>query len=263
VSGHFDANDRDLLQAIAASVSIALENARLYKKTVAAAEHERDVRRLFQTFVPKEVVDKIIHGLEGGKPVIEEVKTITLLNIDIRGFSRTAQQIGPPKTVALLNRFFETMGDLVFKHHGIVDKYIGDGFLAIFGAPVSSVADPDNALRAALDMKRALAGLNRRLSRDLGQTIEMGISVHTGEVVAGNIGFEKKMDYTVIGDAVNTVFRLQGLAKAFPNGILISDATLRSVRSRPVVHAVSLPAEFPTDLGGLKVYELLELDKPA
>jgi class 3 adenylate cyclase len=125
------------------------------------------------------------------------------------------------------------------------------------------VADPDNALRAALDMKRALAGLNRRLSRDLGQTIEMGISVHTGEVVAGNIGFEKKMDYTVIGDAVNTVFRLQGLAKAFPNGILISDATLRSVRSRPVVHAVSLPAEFPTDLGGLKVYELLELDKPA
>jgi class 3 adenylate cyclase/putative methionine-R-sulfoxide reductase with GAF domain len=263
VCGHFDANDCDLLQAIAASVSIALENARLYKKTVAAADHERDVRRLFQTFVPKEVVDKIIHGLEDGKPVIEELKTITLLNIDIRGFSRISQEIGPPKTVALLNRFFEAMGDLVFKHHGIVDKYIGDGFLAIFGAPVSSVGDPDNALQAALDMKRSLAGLNLLLSRDLGQTIEMGISVHTGEVVAGNIGFEKKMDYTVIGDAVNTVFRLQGLAKAFPNGILISDATLRSVRSRPVVHAVSFPVDFPTDLGGLKVYELLELDKPA
>jgi adenylate cyclase len=262
VSGHFDTSDRDLLQAIAASVSIALENARLYKKTVTSAEHERDVRRLFQTFVPKEVVDKIIHGLEDGKPVIEEVKTITLLNIDIRGFSRIAQQIGPPKTVALLNRFFETMGDLVFKHHGIVDKYIGDGFLAVFGAPVSSVADPDNALQAALDMKRSLAGMNLLLSRDLGQTIEMGISVHTGEVVAGNIGFEKKMDYTVIGDAVNTVFRLQGLAKAFPNGILISDATLRSVRSHPVVHAVSLPVDFPAGLGGLKVYELLELDKP-
>jgi class 3 adenylate cyclase len=263
VSGHFDTNDRDLLQAIAASVSIALENARLYKKTVAAAEHERDVRRLFQTFVPKEVVDKIIHGLEGGKPVIEEVKTITLLNIDIRGFSRIAQQIGPPKTVALLNRFFEAMGDLVFKHHGIVDKYIGDGFLAVFGAPVSSVADPDNALQAALDMKRSLADLNLRLNREMGRTIEMGISVHTGEVVAGNIGFEKKMDYTVIGDAVNTVFRLQGLARAFPNGILISDATLRAVRARPAVNAVSLPADFPADLGGLKVYELLELDKPA
>jgi class 3 adenylate cyclase/putative methionine-R-sulfoxide reductase with GAF domain len=263
VSGHFDANDRDLVQAIAASVSIALENARLYKKTVAAAEHERDVRRLFQTFVPKEVVDKIIHGLEGGKPVIEEVKTITLLNIDIRGFSRIAKQIGPPKTVALLNRFFEAMGDRVFKHHGIVDKYIGDGFLAVFGAPVSSVADPDNALRAALDMKRSLADMNLLLSRELGPTIEMGISVHTGEVVAGNIGFEKKMDYTVVGDAVNTVFRLQGLARSFPNGILISDATLRSVRSRPLVHAVPIPANFQIDLGGLNVYELLELDKPA
>jgi adenylate cyclase len=262
VSGHFDTNDRDLLQAIATSVSIALENARLYKKTVAAAEHERDVRRLFQTFVPKEVVDKIIHGLEGGKPMIEEVKTITLLNIDIRGFSRLAKQIGPPKTVALLNRFFEAMGELVFKHHGIVDKYLGDGFLAVFGAPVSNVADSDNALHAALGMKRSVADMNDLLSRELGPTLEMGISVHTGEVVAGNIGFEKKMDYTVIGDAVNTVFRLQGLAKSFPNGILISDATLQAVRSRPVVHAVPVPPDFQGDLGSLKVYELLDLDKP-
>jgi adenylate cyclase len=262
VAGHFDASDRDLLQAIATSVSIALENAQLYKKAVAAAEHERDVRRLFQTFVPKEVVDKIIHGLEGGNPMIEEVKTITLLNIDIRGFSRLAKQIGPPKTVALLNRFFEAMGELVFKHHGIVDKYLGDGFLAVFGAPVSSVADADNALHAALGMKRCVADMNGLLSRELGHTLEMGISVHTGEVVAGNIGFEKKMDYTVIGDAVNAVFRLQGLAKSFPNGILISDATLHALRARPVAHAVPVPPDFQGDLGGLKVYEVLDLDKP-
>jgi len=77
-------------------------------------------------------------------------------------------------------------------------------------------------------MKRSVADLNVLLSRELGPTLEMGISVHTGEVVAGNIGFEKKMDYTVIGDAVNTVFRLQGLAKTFPNGILISEATLHA-----------------------------------
>jgi adenylate cyclase len=262
VSGHFDTNDRDLLQAIAASVSIALENARLYKKTVAAAEHERDVRRLFQTFVPKEVVDKIIHGLEDGKPVIEEVKTITLLNVDIRGFSQIAKQIGPPKTVALLNRFFGTMGELVFQHRGIVDKYIGDGFLAVFGAPISNVTDPDNALQSALAMKCALTDINRALRRDLGRTIEMGISVHTGEVVAGNIGFEKKMDYTVIGDAVNVVFRLQGMTKSFPNGILISEVTLRAARTPPVVHDVPVPSDLKRDLGPLKVYELLELDKP-
>ena len=257
VNGRFDANDRDLLQAIAASVCIALENARLYKETVAAAEHERDVRRMFQKFVPKEVVDKIIHGLESDKPVIEEVKSVTLLNIDIRGFSRAAKQMGPQRTVALLNQFFEAMGEVVFRHRGIVDKYLGDGFLAIFGAPVSSTTDADNAVRAALEMKSSLAEVNHRLEPHLGLAIHMGISVHSGEVVVGNIGFEKKMDYTVIGDAVNTVFRMQGLVKAFPNGILISETTLRAVRSRLMVHAVSVPTDLHRQLGEMNVYELL------
>lgn len=257
LNGRFDANDRDLLQAIAASVCIALENARLYKETVAAAEHERDVRRMFQKFVPKEVVDKIIHGLESDKPVIEEVKSVTLLNIDIRGFSRVAKQMGPQRTVALLNQFFAAMGEVVFRHRGIVDKYLGDGFLAVFGAPVSSTIDAENAVQAALEMKSNLAQVNLRLGPNLGPAIHMGISVHTGEVVVGNIGFEKKMDYTVIGDAVNTVFRMQGLVKAFPNGILISETTLRAVRSRLMVQAVSVPRDLHRQLGELNVYELL------
>jgi class 3 adenylate cyclase len=257
LDGDFDANDRDLLQAIAASVCIALENARLYKETVTAAEHERNVRRMFQKFVPKEVVDTIIHGLESGKAVIEEVKNVTILNIDIRGFSRMAKQMGPQRTVALLNRFFAAMGEVAFRHHGVVDKYLGDGFLAVFGAPVSSPGDADNAVQAALDMRRCLAELNLDVSTNLGTVIHMGISVHTGEVVVGNIGFEKKMDYTVIGDAVNTVFRMQGLVKGFPNGVLISGSTLRSVRSRLMVHAVAVPEEFRRDLGELAVYELL------
>jgi adenylate cyclase len=258
VNGHFDASDRDLLQAIAASVCIALENARLYKATVAAAEHERDVRQTFQKFVPKEVVDKIIYGLENGKPEVEELKRITLLNVDIRGFSRMSKQIGPRKTVALLNRFFAATGEIIFRHHGIVDKYLGDGFLAIFGAPVSNCDDPDNAIRAAQEMKRSLSRVNRLLDSELSLTVDMGISVHTGEVVVGNIGFEKKMDYTVIGDAVNTVFRLQEVAKSCPNAILVSETTLNAARARPPVHAVPIPFEFHRELGDLRVFELLE-----
>jgi class 3 adenylate cyclase/GAF domain-containing protein len=258
IIGEFSTDDKDLLQAIATSVCIALENARLYKETVSMAEHERDVRQMFQKFVPKEILDKIIHGSENGKPVIEEIRTITLLNIDIRGFSEMAKQIGSQKTVSLLNSFFSVMGGIVFKHQGIVDKYLGDGFLALFGAPVSSTKDADNAIAAAFEMKHSLPAINKYLKRKLDATVDMGISIHTGEVVVGNIGFEKKMDYTVIGDSVNTVFRLQNLTKSRTNGILISDNTLRAVRSRLEVAEVKLSAEIGTELGGITVYELLD-----
>ncbi|MCP4622821.1 MAG: GAF domain-containing protein [bacterium] len=263
IHGEFGDDDKDLLQAIATSVCIALENARLYKETLSMAEHERDIRHMFQKFVPKEVLDKIIHGSSEGKPIIEEIRTITLLNIDIRGFSRLALQIGPQKTVALLNSFFSVMGGIVFKHSGIVDKYLGDGFLALFGAPVASTKDADNAVAAAFEMKHCLPAVNKYLKRKLGASLNMGISIHTGEVVVGNIGFDKKMDYTVIGDSVNTVFRLQNLTKSFPNGILIGENTLRAVRSRLEVADVDISGDAAEEISNMKVYELLErrLDK--
>ncbi len=258
INGEFGSDDKDLLQAIATSVCIALENARLYKETVSMAEHERDVRHMFQKFVPKEVLDKILHGSANGKPIIEEIRTITLLNIDIRGFSRLALQIGSQKTVSLLNSFFSVMGGIVFKHHGIVDKYLGDGFLALFGAPVASTGDADNAIAAAFEMKHSIPAVNKFLKQKLGASVDMGISIHTGEVVVGNIGFDKKMDYTVIGDSVNTVFRLQNLTKSFPNGILISENTLRAVRSRLEVTDVEISVEIGQEIGNLKVYELID-----
>ena len=179
-----------------------------------------------------------------------------MLNIDIRGFSLLAKQIGSQKTVSLLNSFFSVMGGIVFKHHGIVDKYLGDGFLSLFGAPVSSTMDADNAITAAIEMQKAMSAVNRFFKRELGTEVSMGISIHTGEVVVGNIGFEKKMDYTVIGDAVNTVFRLQELTKANENGVIISENTLRAARSRLNVAEMRPPADFGDKAGGLKVYEL-------
>ncbi|MBT8368436.1 MAG: adenylate/guanylate cyclase domain-containing protein, partial [Deltaproteobacteria bacterium] len=150
------------------------------------------------------------------------------------------------------------MGGVVFKHHGIVDKYLGDGFLALFGAPVASTKDADNAIAAAFEMKHSLPIVNRYMKRKLGAVVDMGISIHTGEVVVGNIGFDKKMDYTVIGDSVNTVFRLQNLTKSYPSGILISEHTLRAVRSRLEVAEVKVPASIGKEVGRMKVYELLD-----
>jgi len=250
IDGVFGPNDEDLLKSIASSVSIANENARLYGETVAMAEHERDIRHMFQKFVPKEVVDKIVHD-GGSASRVEEMKTLSLINIDLRGFTKLAVNIGPQKTISLLNHFFAVMGGIIFKHHGIVDKYLGDGFLALFGAPVSSTMDADNAISAALEMQAALPEINRYLENEIETSVHIGISIHTGEVVVGNIGFDMKMDYTVIGEPVNTVFRLQDMTKPYIDGILLSENTRRAARSVLEIR------EIDKKYGDMVVYELL------
>ena len=254
--GDFNNDDLQLLHAIATSVSIALENARLYQETLFMAEHERGIRNMFQKYVPKEVIEKIT-GDAAGRPVLEELKTLTLLNIDIRGFSVLSRDIGPQRTVAMLNHFFSVMGETVFKHHGIVDKYLGDGFLAIFGAPVSSPLDADNAIAAALEMKETIRNINIHFAQELDMPLTMGISIHTGEVVVGNIGFEKKMDYTVIGDSVNVVFRMQGLTRSWPDCILISEVTRESAIHSMLELRELINHEVGKIMGEMKIYELL------
>jgi adenylate cyclase len=250
LEGDFSAKDKDLLQSIATSVSIALENSRLYKETVSMAENERAIRNMFQKFVPKEIVNKIV-GAGSDNNIVEEIKTITLLNLDIRGFSNLTMEIGPHKSVALLNHFFSIMGSIVFKHNGMVDKYLGDGFLALFGAPVSSARDADNAVAAALEMQDAIADLNRDFVKNLlGSELKIGLSIYTGEVVLGNIGFEMKMDYTVIGDPVNKVFELQEFTRPVANSIIIAETTSRAAMSRLKLR------ELEGRLGEMKLYEL-------
>ncbi|OHE23924.1 MAG: hypothetical protein A2X92_08090 [Syntrophus sp. GWC2_56_31] len=257
--GDFNESDMRLMQSIATSVSIALENARLYQETLLMAENERGIRNMFQKFVPKEIVDKITHDTNGEKPVIDELKTLTLMNIDLRGFSLLARELGPHKTVAVLNHFFGIMGGIVFKHLGIVDKYLGDGFLALFGAPVSDGRDADHAIAAALEMKAAIGSINDYFSGEIVKPLAIGISIHTGEAVVGNIGFEKKMDYTVIGDAVNVVFSLQDLTRIIPNGIVVSEKTLRALsKARPKVREMG-SCDAGQGLEELKTYELMGL----
>ena len=250
--GDFSAGDKDILQSIATSVSIAMENARLYEKTVSMAEQERGIRGMFQKFVPKEIIDKIIHGSAVNKEFVDELKTITLLNIDIRGFSELARKIGPQKSVALLNYFFSVMGGIVFKHSGIVDKYLGDGFLALFGAPVSTAMDAENAVSAALEMQESIPAINEDYAQELlDAPVNIGVSIYTGEVVVGNIGFDMKMDYTVIGDSVNNVFKLQKFTKPLPDSIVIAESTCRAAQTPLEIR------ELDHTLNGMKIYELL------
>jgi len=149
------------------------------------------------------------------------------------------------------------MGEIIFKHRGIVDKYLGDGFLAVFGAPVSYPQDADNAIAAALEMQQSMKELSCRAIELINMPLSMGISIHTGEAVVGNIGFEKKMDYSVIGDSVNIVFRLQGLTKRRANSILITEKTLQSAIGSVVeVKSIEI-VDDPSLISNLAVYEVI------
>ncbi|HAN31010.1 MAG TPA: hypothetical protein DCQ06_05380 [Myxococcales bacterium] len=156
---------------------------------------------------------------------------VTVLFSDIRGFTSMSEKMDAQQVVSRLNEYFTRMVDVVMEHGGVVDKYIGDALMVIFGAPVPSGDDALNAVKAAVDMRKALAELNAELIERGELPIRTGIGLHTGEVVAGNIGSERRMEYTVIGDAVNLASRLEGCTKELGSDLVISESTYRAVQA--------------------------------
>ena len=227
--GTFTDEDLKVLQSVAASAAIAIENARLYSGSVNMAKKERLIRNIFQKYVPEEVAVEVLGKGERDLITLGERRLVTLLNIDIRGYSQMSKRVSPENVVGVLNYFFMHMGGTVLKHKGILDKYLGDGLLAIFGAPVATRNPALDAVHAAIDMGEKMELVNKFAQSRYGVSLSMGISVNTGEAIVGNIGFEKKMDYTAIGGVVNDTFRLQQLTKEKPNSILVSESTFKKV----------------------------------
>jgi len=244
-----------LLKSVASSSAIAMENSRLYLETLRTAEKERYIRNIFQKYVPEVVAQEILGLGERDLITLGEKRLVTLLNVDIRGYSRMSKRVIAEDVVKVLNYFFMTMGSVVLNHNGIVDKYLGDGLLAIFGAPVASPNPALDATLAAVEMVGNLETVNEFVHKWYGMPLKIGISINTGQAVVGNIGFEKKMDYTVIGDVVNDTFRLQALTKETPNSIFISETTYQKVE--PFVHARFLGMRaLGANEGHIKVYEV-------
>lgn len=161
--------------------------------------------------------------------MIGESRIVSVLFADIRGFTRIAGQLHPTEVVEFLNDFWAVMSEQVRLHSGSVNKLLGDGMLAVFGAPVSYMDNQENAAICALEMVTALEVINRKYSSRLGQEIQIGIGVNTGEVIVGNVGSSDYMEYTVIGDTVNVAHRLEQLTKNRPNSVLISENTWEQV----------------------------------
>lgn len=159
-----------------------------------------------------------------------ELREVTVLFLDIRGFTSISERLSPREVVAMLNDYFEAIIEVVFKHHGTINKFIGDAVMAIFGAPFAVDDAPMRAVRAAVEIEQAVAAVNHR-RREAGlATVAIGIGINTGSAIAGNVGSERRMEYTVIGDDVNLAQRLEGLARE--GEILVSQATYDKVRDR-------------------------------
>src|SRR5215216_143193 len=164
-----------------------------------------------------------------------DLRPVTVLFADVRGFTRLAEVLPPEKLVAAINGCFEVLDEAIDHYGGEVDKFLGDAVMATFGAPVAHDDDPRRAVLAALEMQSALSRFNAQLRKQIGCELEMRIGINTGVVLAGPIGSRRKRAYTVMGDAVNVAARLEHAAPV--GGILIGEATRahlgNSFRLRP------------------------------
>ena len=221
----FKPDDLELISAVAAQTAIAVENARAHERLA----REEVARANYSRFLPEYVVKQMLENPDSFK-LGGVSQTITILFADIRGFTRISEHAPPEKIVSLLNRYFSAMTDIIFAHGGTLDKYLGDGLMALFGAPTTTPDDASNALNAAVAMQRRLIGINRELREEGFPEIGVGMGMHTGEVIVGYIGSDRRSEYTAIGDSVNTSSRLESNARG--GEILISDATAKAARSR-------------------------------
>ena len=217
------------------------------------------IKRAFTRYVAREVVEEILKDPEQ-LVLTGERREVTVLFCDIRGFTPLAERLSPEQVVLLLNEFYTLMIETTFKHDGTLDKFLGDAVMAIFGAPI---AHPDHAARAvktAIDMRTGIAELNVRRAAVGKEPIRIGIGVSLGEVVAGTVGTEDRMEYTVIGDSVNLAARLESNAK--PGRILISHRTYERVHD--LVEVVALgPLKVKGKEEEVEVYEVVALAGPA
>jgi adenylate cyclase len=202
--------------------------ARLIYEGVQQVKKRQWLRDTFGTYVSQEVLQEIMAGsIHSG---LEEARVrLCILFADIHNFSARSENSSPQEVVALLNDYFSEMTIAIHQHRGTVDKFIGDGVMAFFGAPQALECPEKNALEAAQKMLQRLRLVNERLQEKGIAPIKIGIALHVGEVVTGNIGSKSRHEYTVIGDVVSLTSRLEGLTKTLHYPVVCTDAVAKAV----------------------------------
>jgi adenylate cyclase len=209
-------------------------NAALAKKRLHEVERER-VREVFSRFVPEHVVDDVLERTDEDLRLGGSRGVGTVMFTDIREFTAFTERTQPDRVIDLLNEYFGEMIDAIFHHGGTLVGYLGDGLLAVFGAPIPLDDHADRALAAAREMLAVrLPRFNRRVrERTLGNGFEMGIGLNSGLFIAGNVGSARRLEYTVYGDTVNTASRIEGMTKITRRSVLIADSTRQALLRSP------------------------------
>ncbi|HEY6875845.1 MAG TPA: adenylate/guanylate cyclase domain-containing protein [Candidatus Dormibacteraeota bacterium] len=212
----FEEKDKEFLQAISDLAAIAIDNARQY-------ERSEFLRHLFERYVNKQVTDYVLERSAPGTVFLPgERREVTMLNSDIAGFSTLSQRMPAQDLVNFLNKYFARMIDIVLNHGGNIDKFQGDGMLVVFGAPNPQEDHAERAYQAAQQMVQEVDRLNEELIADGLPPIAIGVGLDTGEVVAGHVGSDKRLEFTLIGVPVNNSAYL---SKVRPPRVLMSEST--------------------------------------
>ncbi|MFZ0448441.1 MAG: adenylate/guanylate cyclase domain-containing protein [Desulfatiglandaceae bacterium] len=250
LENQFNQNDLELLKAIGSQMAMVIEQAALNQQIRA----EERLRNRLERFHSPQVIEMVLKGDQDAKDSIMDPKELiaTILFMDIVGFTRLSEQMPPRDINILLNRLFSKMTDIIFHYEGTLDKYIGDGLMAVFGAPMEKGDDPARAVQAALDMRRELELIMADTTEE--KKFDIRIGINTGRVVAGNIGSPKRMDYTVIGDPVNVASRLESIGN--PHQILIGEETYRLTKDRFTIRPVG-PRQIKGKREKILVYEVV------
>jgi adenylate cyclase len=195
---------------------------------------EKDfITKIFGKYVSGPVADKI---LSGSFELGGEERKITVLFSDIRNFTPICEKMSPKDVVHFLNNYFNMMANIIFKHGGTINKFTGDGFMAIFGAPISHENNEERAISAALEMRVKLKEFNKAQMQNRHKLkISAGVGISTGTATVGNIGSQDRMEYTAIGDTVNTASRIENLCKKFDTDILLDDKTYKPIKNLFVI----------------------------
>lgn len=231
-------------------------NKRLLSELQMKVEEQERTLKLFMRYVPEAVVEKALSNTTTS--IFEgETKDITVLFCDIRGFTLMSEELEPREVVTFLNDYYAMMTEAVKKHNGTVNQFVGDEVFACFGAPIASQHNERNAVLCAIEMMEIRKILDERYKTHIGGEFTIGIGVNSGTVVAGNMGSEDKISYSVTGDTVNTGKRIETLTREAPNSILISEQVYQFVTDLVEVKSWG-PIEVRGRKGKVQVYEVLK-----